>query len=151
MRTIEQMKLILLTVRNTYSLNNLSNWSDEKVTEMSAPERNMVCSPNKSNPTFPQIWWKSVVVQEWIFPLKWNMKSSRKKSNRRFPQIWWSQWVTLQLWGGFLTLCEEKNTRKPAQKWIQMHGRANQSFPPSLVPNKSLNLAYTFSASAHRG
>ena len=71
-------------------------------------ERNMVCSPNKSNRTFPQIWWKSVVVQEWRFPLKWNMKSSRNKSNRTFPQIWGSQWGTLQLWGGFLTLCEQK-------------------------------------------
>ena len=71
-------------------------------------ERNMVCSPNKSNRTFPQIWWKSVVVQEWRFPLKWNMKSSRNKSNPTFPQIWWSQWVNLQLWGGFLELCEEK-------------------------------------------
>ena len=70
---------------------------------------------------------QSVVVQELRFPLRWNMKSSREKSNWWFPQIWWSQWVTLQLWSGFLTLCEGKNTRKPVQKWIQMHGRANQS------------------------
>ena len=103
------------------------NWGDEKMTELCGPGRNMVWVPNKSNRTFPQIWWKPVLEQNCKFPLRWNMKSSREKSNWWFPQIWWSQWVTLQLWSGFLTLCEGKNTRKPVQKWIQMHGRANQS------------------------
>ena len=39
--------------------------------------------------------------------------------------------------------------------WIHSHfsvyGRVHQSFPTGLVPNKSLNLASTFSASPHRG
>ena len=117
---------MLLTVRNTYLL-NLINWGDEKMTEFCGPGRNMVWVPNKSNPTFPQIWGSQLWCRNWDFPLRWNMKSSREKSNWWFPQIWWSQWVTLQLWSGFLTLCEGKNTRKPVQKWIQMHGRANQS------------------------
>ena len=97
------------------------------MTELCGPGRNMVWVPNKSNPTFPQIWGSQLWCRNWDFPLRWNMKSSREKSNWWFPQIWWSQWVTLQLWSGFLTLCEGKNTRKPVQKWIQMHGRANQS------------------------
>ena len=36
-------------------------------------------------------------------------------------------------------------------KYFSVHGRAHQSFPTSLVPNKSLYLASTFSASPHRG
>ena len=117
---------MLLTVRNTYLL-NLINWGDEKMTELCGPGRNMVWVPNKSNRTFPQIWWKPVLEQNCKFPLRWNMKSSREKSNWWFPQIWGAQWGTPQLWSGFLTLCEGKNTRKLVQKWIQMHGRANQS------------------------
>ena len=97
------------------------------MTELCGPGRNMVWVPNKSNRTFPQIWWKPVLEQNCKFPLRWNMKSSREKSNWWFPQIWGTQWGTPQLWSGFLTLCEGKNTRKPVQKWIQMHGRANQS------------------------
>ena len=105
--------MTLLTMRNTFSL-NLSNWGDEKVTELCGPGRNMVWVPNKSNRTFPQIWWwPPVLEQNCKFPARWNMKSSREKSDWWFPQIWWSQWVTLQLWSGFLTLCEGKNTRKP--------------------------------------
>ena len=34
---------------------------------------------------------------------------------------------------------------------FSVHGRAHHSFPTSLVPNKSLYLASTFSASPHRG
>ena len=118
--------MMLLTVRNTYLL-NLINWGDEKMTELCGPGRNMVWVPNKSNPTFPQIWGSQLWCRNWDFPLRWNMKSSREKSNWWFPQIWGAQWGTPQLWSGFLTLCEGKNTRKLVQKWIQMHGRANQS------------------------
>ena len=97
------------------------------MTELCGPGRNMVWVPNKSNPTFPQIWGSQLWCRNWDFPLRWNMKSSREKSNWWFPQIWGAQWGTPQLWSGFLTLCEGKNTRKLVQKWIQMHGRANQS------------------------
>ena len=56
--------MTLLTVRNTFSL-NLSNWGDEKMTELCGPGRNMVWVPNKSNPTFPQIWGSQLWCRNW--------------------------------------------------------------------------------------
>ena len=46
---------------------------------------------------------------------------------QRFPKFDGLSQPPSTLFGRFQTLCEEKNTQKPIQKWIQMHGRANLS------------------------
>ena len=141
---------MLLTVRNTYLL-NLINWGDEKMTELCGPGRNMVWIPNKSNRTFPQIWGSQLWCRNW--DSHWNeiWKAVETNPIERFPKFEAHSEAPSSFEEVSWHFVKKKNTQKPIQKWIQMHGRANQSFPPSLVPNKSLNLASTFSASALRG
>ena len=68
-----------------------------------------------------------------------------------FPQIWLSGRSTLQLSRCFQALCDKVKWNQMLQTSLHVRGRAEQSFPPSLVTKKWLYLASTFFASTHRG
>ena len=65
----------------------------------------------------------------------WNWNLGEKKYEikaetnpcQRFPKFDGLNQPPSTRFGRFQTLCEEKNTQKRIQKWIQMHGRANLS------------------------
>ena len=81
----------------------------------------------KTNTTLPQIWWYSVL--ELKLKSRWKEIWNQAETNpiQRFPKFDGLSQPPSTLCGRFQTLCEEKNTQKPIQKWIQMHGRANLS------------------------
>ena len=81
----------------------------------------------RRNTTFPQIWWYSVL--ELKLKSRWKEIWNQAETNpiQRFPKFDGLSQPPSTLCGRFQTLCEGKNTQKPIQKWIQMHGRANLS------------------------
>ena len=107
--------------------------------------------PPKTNTSFPKL--DGAQRWSWNWDSHWNeiWKPVETNTIQHFPKLDGLSQPSSSVFGRFQTLCEEKNTQKPIQKWIQMYGRADQLFPTCLVPNKSLYLASTFSASPHRG
>ena len=105
----------------------------------------------ETNTSFPKL--DGIQRWSWNWDSHWKeiWKPVETNTIQHFPKLEAVSLPTSSVFGRFQTLCEEKNTQKPIQQWVYMYGRANQSFPTCLVPNKSLNLASTFSASPHRG
>ena len=94
---------------------------------MCGPGRNMVCSPNKSNRTFPQIWGSQLWCRNW--DSHWNeiWKAVETNPIERFPKFEAHSEAPSSFEEVSWHFVKKKNTQKPIQKWIQMHGRANQS------------------------
>ena len=105
----------------------------------------------ETNTSFPKL--DGIQRWSWNWDSHWKeiWKPVETNTIQHFPKLDGLSLPTSSVFGRFQTLCEEKNTQKPIQQWVYMYGRANQSFPTCLVPNKSLYLASTFSASPHRG
>ena len=105
----------------------------------------------KTNTSFPKL--DGIQHWSWNWDSHWKeiWKPVETNTIQHFPKLDGLSLPTSSVFGRFQTLCEEKNTQKPIQQWVYMYGRANQSFPTCLVPNKSLYLSSTFSASPHRG
>ena len=83
--------------------------------------------PPKTNTSFPKL--DGAQRWSWNWDSHWNeiWKPVETNTIQHFPKLDGLSQPSSSVFGRFQTLCEEKNTQKPIQKWIQMYGRANLS------------------------
>ena len=106
---------------------------------------------DKTNTTFPQIWWYSVL--ELKLKSRWKEIWNQAETNpiQRFPKFDGLSQPPSSFEDVFRHFVMNLSDFFWLHSHFSVHGRAHHSFPTSLAPNKSLYLASTFSASPHRG
>ena len=111
--------------------------------------RNLICSQKKYK--VPQIWCYSMLALKLKSRWKEIWNHVETNSIQRFPEFDGLRQPPSSFEDVFRHFVMNLSDFFWLHSHFSVHGRAHHSFPTILVPNKSLYLASTFSASPHRG